>query len=79
MKIIISESQQEELINNYLDKYVDSGCVSIRKTSKYIGVTVESPSYFEECGFDRDDVTKIKNMLKKHSFQYSFGEYIKKI
>jgi hypothetical protein len=79
MKYIISESQQEDLIFNYLEKYVESGCVTIKKTTNYISVDVESASYFEEFGFDRSDVSKIKNMLKKNGFQYSFGDYIKKI
>ena len=59
--------------------YIESGCVSIKKSPKYIVIDVESPSYFEEFGFDRNDPTKIKNLLKKNSFQYSFGEYIKEI
>ncbi len=36
-------------------------------------------SFFEEQGFDKSDVVRIKNFLKKNSFQYAFGEYIKKI
>jgi hypothetical protein len=79
MKYIITESQHESLIHDYLEKYVDSGCVRIRKTPNYISVDVESPSYFEDNGFDKSDVSRIKNFLKKNSFQYAFGEYIKKI
>ena len=79
MKYIITEQQQENFINDYLEKYIESGCVTIKKTSKYIIVDVQSPTYFEEFGFDKSEPYKIKNILKKNSFQYSFGEYIKKI
>jgi len=79
MKIIITESQQESLIYDYLEKYLDSGCVNIKRTSGYIIVDVQSPSYFEEFGFEKSKPSKIKTMLKKNSFQYSFGDYIKKI
>jgi hypothetical protein len=79
MKYIITEQQQENIINDYLEKYIESGCVTIKKTSKYIIVDVQSPTYFEEFGFDKSELPKIKNLLKKNSFQYSFGEYIKKI
>ena len=79
MKYIITESQQENLIHDYLEKYLDSGCVSIKRTPNYISVDVESPSYFEDNGFDKSDVSRIKNFLKKNSFQYAFGNYIKKI
>ena len=78
-ELTLTESLEDEFIDNYLKKYIDSGCVKIRKTPNYISVDVESPSYFNEFGFDRNDPDKIKNLLKKHSFQYSFGEYIKKI
>jgi hypothetical protein len=79
MKYIITEQQQENIINDYLEKYIESGCVTIKRTSKYIIVDVQSPTYFEEFGFDKSEPSKIKNLLKKNSFQYSFGEYIKKI
>ena len=79
MKYIITEQQQENLIYDYLNKYVESGCVKIKKAGRYMSVDVESPSYFEEQGFDKSDVVRIKNFLKKNSFQYAFGEYIKKI
>lgn len=79
MKYIIIEQQQENLIHNYLEKYLDSGCVSIKRTPNYISVDVESPSYFEDNKFDKSDVSRIKNFLKKNSFQYAFGSYIKKI
>ena len=79
MKYIITEQQQENIINDYLEKYIESGCVTIKRTSKYIIVDVQSPTYFEEFGFDKSELSKIKNLLKKNSFQYSFGEYLKKI
>ena len=79
MKIIITERQQDNLIDSYLEKYIESGCVSIKKLPKYIVINVESPSYFEEFGFDKNDPAKIKSLLKKNSFQYAFGEYIKEI
>ena len=79
MKYIITEQQQENLIYDYLNKYIESGCVKIKKSGRYMSVDVESPSYFEEQGFDKSDVIRIKNFLKKNSFQYAFGEYIKKI
>lgn len=79
MKYIITEEQQENLIIDYLEKYIESGCVTVKRTSKYISVDVQSPTYFEEFGFDVSEPSKIKNMLKKNSFQYSFGEYIKRI
>jgi uncharacterized FlgJ-related protein len=79
MKYIITESQHQNIIHDYLEKYFDSDCVKVKKTRNYIIVDVESPSYFEEQGFDKSDVVRIKNFLKKNSFQYGFGEYIKKI
>ena len=79
MKIIITEQQQENLIYDYLDKYVESGCVKIKKVGGYLSVDVESPIYFEWNGFDRDDAAKVKTFLKKNSFQYAFGDYIKKL
>jgi hypothetical protein len=42
-----------------------------------MSVDVESPSYFEWNGFDKSDAAKIKIFLKKNSFIYSFGDYIK--
>ena len=77
MKYIITEQQQENLIYDYLNKYVESGCVKIKKSGRYMSVDVESPSYFEWNGFDRSDASKIKIFLKKNSFQYAFGDYIK--
>jgi hypothetical protein len=47
MKYIITEQQQETLIYDYLNKYVESGCVKIKKVGRYMSVDVESPSYFE--------------------------------
>lgn len=78
-ELTLTESLEDELIDNHLKKYIDSGCVKIKKTPNYISIDVESPSYFNEFGFNDIDSVKIKNLLKKHSFQYAFGEYIKKI
>ena len=77
MKYIITEQQQETLIYDYLNKYIESGCVKIKKIGRYMSVDVESPSYFEWNGFDKSDAAKIKIFLKKNSFIYSFGDYIK--
>jgi hypothetical protein len=77
MKYIITEQQQENLIYDYLNKYIESGCVKIKKSGRYMSVDVESPSYFEWNGFDKSDAAKIKIFLKKNSFQYAFGDYIK--
>lgn len=79
MKYIITESQQENLMYDYLEQYVDSGCVTFKIISNYMCVDVQSPGYFEEFGFDKSEPAKIKNLLKKNSFQYSFGDYMKKI
>ena len=77
MKYIITEQQQENLIYDYLSKYIESGCVKIKRAGRYMSVDVESPSYFEWNGFDSSDASKIKIFLKKNSFQYAFGDYIK--
>jgi len=77
MKYIITEQQQETLIYDYLNKYVESGCVKIKKVGRYMSVDVESPSYFEWNGFDRSDAAKVKLFLKKNSFQYAFGDYMR--
>ena len=80
MKYIITEEQSEKLIDSYLEKYLDSECVKMRRTSQYLVVDVESPSYFEEQGFDKSEPLKIKSFLRKNNFiSTGVGQYVKKI
>lgn len=79
MKYIITEEQSESLIFSYLEKYLDSECVKMKRTSDYFIVDVESPSYFEEHGFDKSDGSKIKGFLRKNNFMSTgVGEYVRK-
>ena len=79
MKYIITEQQQLKLLDDFLEKYIDSGCVRLKFEGNYLLIDVESPTHFESNGFDRSDAARVKNFLKKNSFQYAFGYYIKKI
>jgi hypothetical protein len=79
MKYIITEEQNENLIFSYLEEYLESGCVNVRRTSEWIIVDVESPTYFEQQGFEKNDGLKIKNFLRKNNFMSTgVGEYIRK-
>jgi hypothetical protein len=63
-----------------LKPYMDSGCVSIKYKGDYVVVDVESPSYFESEGFDKDTGLGIKSKLRKKGFMsMGVGQYIKKL
>jgi hypothetical protein len=80
MKYIITESQEENLINRYFEMYIGSGCVTIKRTANYIVVDVQSPGYFIEHGFGGNEPVKLKNILRKNDFvSLGVGEYAKKI
>ena len=63
-----------------LNPYMDSGCVSVKYKGDYVVVDVESPSYFESEGFDKDTGLRIKGKLRKNGFMsMGVGQYIKKL
>lgn len=63
-----------------LEPYMESGCVSVKYKGDYVVVDVESPSYFESEGFDKDTGLRIKSKLRKNGFMSTgVGEYIKKL
>ena len=63
-----------------LKPYMDSGCVSVKYKGDYVVVDVESPSYFESEGFDKDTGLRIKSKLRKNGFMsMGVGQYIKKL
>jgi hypothetical protein len=63
-----------------LKPYMDSGCVSVKYKGDYVVVDVESPSYFESEGFDKDTGLRIKGKLRKNGFMsMGVGQYIKKL
>jgi len=71
---------KDDVVTDYIQPYLDSKCVKIYYTSSYIVIDVQSPSYFEEHGFDRDQGLKIKTFLKKNGYNsIGVGEYAKKI
>jgi len=63
-----------------LNPYMDSGCVSVKYKGSYVVVDVESPSYFEWEGFDRDTGLSIKSKLRQNGFMSTgVGQYVKKL
>ena len=63
-----------------LKPYMESGCVSVKYKGDYVVVDVESPSYFESEGFDKDTGLRIKSKLRKNGFMsMGVGQYIKKL
>jgi hypothetical protein len=77
-KILVE--RQDENVTDYIQPYLDSKCVTIKYTSSYIIIDVQSPSYFEEHGFDKNQGLKIKTFLKKNGYNsIGVGEYAKKI
>lgn len=70
---------EDKVVTDYIKPYMKSDCVTIKYISSYIVIDVQSPSYFEEFGFDRNQGLKIKAFLKKHGYQsIGVGEYAKK-
>jgi len=71
---------QNDAVTDYIQPYLDSKCVTIKYYSSYIVIDVQSPGYFEEYGFDRNEGLKIKAFLKKQGYNsIGVGEYAKKI
>jgi len=69
-----------DIIVDYVQPYLESGCVRYRYTDKYFIIDVESPSYFEEHGFDKFDGRRIKDKLRGFQFQSTgVGQYVKEI
>ncbi len=69
-----------DVIVDYVQPYLESGCVRYRYTDKYFIIDVESPSYFEEHGFDKFDGRRIKDKLRGYNFQSTgVGQYVKEI
>ena len=80
IKIIRGVIKEGIDILNDLEPYMESGCVSVKYKGDYVVVDVESPSYFESEGFDKDTGLRIKSKLRKNGFMSTgVGEYIKKL
>ena len=79
---VIEEGRDIDILDD-LEPYLDSGCVTIKYRGDYIVVDVESPSYFESEGFDKDTGIRIKSKLRKNGFMsmmsMGVGKYIKKL
>ena len=76
---VINE-QNEEKILDYVKRYIDSKCVTVKYVGNYIIIDVQSPSYFEEFGFGKSEGLAIKDKLRKNGFSsIGVGEYVKKI
>jgi hypothetical protein len=76
---IVHRIINENMDYDYIKPYMDSGCVSFRETKNYLIVDVQSPSYFEEFGFDQNDGKQIKDKLKRDGFMSTgVGEYVKR-
>ena len=70
---------EDKVVTDYIKPYMKSDCVTIRYSSSYIVIDVQSPSYFEEFGFDGNQGLKIKAFLRNHGYQsIGVGEYAKK-
>jgi hypothetical protein len=70
---------EDKVVTDYIKPYMKSDCVTIKYISNYIVIDVQSPSYFEEFGFDGNQGLKIKSFLRKHGYQsIGVGEYAKK-
>ena len=76
---VIEEGRGIDIIDD-LEPYLDSGCVTIKYRGDYVVVDVESPSYFESEGFDKDTGIRIKSKLRKNGFMSTgVGQYIMKL
>ena len=79
---VIEEGRGIDIIDD-LEPYMDSGCVTVKYVGSYVVVDVESPSYFESEGFDKDTGIRIKSKLRKNGFMsmmsMGVGKYIKKL
>jgi hypothetical protein len=76
---VIKEGRDNDILDD-LEPYMDSGCVSVKYRGDYVVVDVESPSYFEWEGFDKDTGLRIKSKLRKNGFMsMGVGQYIKKL
>jgi len=76
---VIKEGRDNEILDD-LKQYMDSECVSVKYRGDYVVVDVESPSYFESEGFDKDTGLRIKSKLRKNGFMsMGVGQYIKKL
>ena len=76
---VIKEGRDNDILDD-LKQYMESGCVSVKYKGSYVVVDVESPSYFEWEGFDRDTGLRIKSKLRQNGFMSTgVGQYIKKL
>jgi hypothetical protein len=76
---VIKEVRDIDILDD-LKPYMESGCVSVKYNGDYVVVDVESPSYFESEGFDKDTGLRIKSKLRKNGFMsMGVGQYIKKL
>ena len=76
---VIKEGRDNDILDD-LKPYMDSGCVSVKYKGDYVVVDVESPSYFDSEGFDKDTGLRIKSKLRKNGFMsMGVGQYIKKL
>ncbi len=76
---VIKEGRGIDILDD-LEPYMDSGCVTIKYRWNYVVVDVESPSYFESEGFDKDTGIRIKGKLRKNGFMSTgVGQYVMKL
>ena len=76
---VIKEGRGIDILED-LEPYLDSGCVTIKYKGDYVVVDVESPSYFESEGFDKDTGIRIKSKLRKNGFMSTgVGQYVMKL
>ena len=76
---VIKEGRGIDILDD-LEPYLDSGCVAIKYVGSYVVVDVESPSYFESEGFDKDAGIRIKGKLRKNGFMSTgVGQYVMKL
>jgi hypothetical protein len=77
-KIIKEENEYDELFD-YVEPYIESGCVTIKHSGDWLVFDIESPGYFEWKGFNKNVGLKIKDKLRKKGFVGRVGEWFKKI
>ena len=69
------KSLHDEILD-YLEPYINAGCVEFNATGKYIIVNVGAPYDFVDGGFEREDANRVKGKLRaKGFFSLGVGEY----
>jgi hypothetical protein len=63
-----------------LKEYIQKKCILVSHSGDYLIYDVQTPTDFEQAGFNRSDAVAIKNKLRKKGFQsLGVGEYYIKI